>query len=144
MMVRKATMVDLPTILAIERLVFPSPWTDDHFRYELEKNPYAVVKVAVEQDHVLGYIDFWITFQVGQINNLAVNPAVQRKGIGKTLLLDALAVMADAGCERVTLEVRVSNQRAQQLYAAAGFQKILTKPSYYADGEAAYLMEKTL
>jgi ribosomal protein S18 acetylase RimI-like enzyme len=43
MIIRPATMVDLPILLTIERLAYASPWTEEHFRYELEKNPYASV-----------------------------------------------------------------------------------------------------
>jgi ribosomal-protein-alanine N-acetyltransferase len=144
MIIRSANMLDLPILLTIERLAFPSPWTEEHFRYELEKNPYASVMVAVIDDKVIGYIDFWITFQQAQINNLAVIPTLKRKGIGQILLLDALKRIEAEGCIQVTLEVRISNVAAQTLYQKQGFQILLTKPHYYADGEDAYLMEKKL
>jgi ribosomal-protein-alanine N-acetyltransferase len=144
MTIRSATMVDLPILLTIERLAFPSPWTEEHFRYELEKNPYASVMVAVIDDKVIGYIDFWITFQQAQINNLAVIPTLKRRGIGQILLLDALKRIESEGCIQVTLEVRISNVAAQTLYQKQGFQILLMKPQYYADGEDAYLMEKKL
>ena len=144
MIIRPATIIDLPILLVIERLAFPSPWTEEHFRYELEKNPYATVMVAVIDDRVIGYIDFWITFQQAQINNLAVVPTLRGKGIGQTLLLDALKRIDAEGCTHVTLEVRIHNLVAQSLYQKHGFKTLLTKPQYYADGEDAYLMEKKL
>jgi len=144
MIIRPATMLDLSYLLIIERLAFPSPWNEEHFRYELEKNPYATLLVAVVDDKVIGYIDFWITFQQAQINNLAIIPSLKRKGIGQTLLLDALKRIEAEGCFQVTLEVRVSNLVAQTLYQKHGFHILLTKPQYYADGEDAYLMEKKL
>jgi [ribosomal protein S18]-alanine N-acetyltransferase len=142
MIIRPATLLDLPTLLAIEKVAFPSPWTEEHFRYELEKNPYAFVMVAMINDQIVGYLDFWITFQQAQINNLAVLPSLKRKGIGQILLKDALTRIESAYCQQVTLEVRVSNLPAQTLYLKHGFKILLTKPHYYADGEDAYLMEK--
>lgn len=144
MIIRPATILDLPTLLKIERLAFPSPWTEEHFRYELEKNPYALVMVAIINDQVVGYMDFWITFQQAQINNLAVMPLLKRKGIGQILLRDGLRRIEEAFCQQVTLEVRISNVPAQTLYLKHGFHILLTKPHYYADGEDAYFMEKKL
>jgi ribosomal-protein-alanine N-acetyltransferase len=144
MIIRPATMLDLPILLAIERLAYASPWTEEHFRYELEKNPYASVMVAVIDDKVIGYLDFWITFQQAQINNLAVIPSLKRKGIGQILLLDGLKRIEAEGCIQITLEVRISNVAAQTLYQKHGFKTLLTKPQYYADGEDAYLMEKKI
>lgn len=144
MTIRPATQADLPMILNIEKLSFASPWTEAHFQYELQENPYAYVLVAKAEGHLVGYIDFWITFQQAQINNLAVAPTLRQHGIGKMILLDAMDRIKKANCESITLEVRVSNHIAQQLYRKQGFQILLTKPKYYADGEDAYLMEKRL
>lgn len=144
MTIRPATLHDIPAILEIEQLAFSSPWTEAHFRYELSENPYAFIFVATIDDHVVGYLDFWITFQQAQINNLAVHPSLKRKGIAKTLLRDGLSRISAGGCSLVTLEVRVSNLAAQALYLQYGFTIAITKPKYYANGEDAFLMEKKL
>jgi ribosomal-protein-alanine N-acetyltransferase len=144
MIIRPATVNDMKSMLQIEHAVFPSPWTDKHFLYELKENPYAFVMVAEVNQIVVGYVDFWITFQQAQINNLAVHPQLQRKKIGTTLLQDALQRIQSAGCDRITLEVRVSNLAAQRLYRRDGFKMILTKKGYYDNGEDAFLMEKVL
>jgi ribosomal-protein-alanine N-acetyltransferase len=144
MTIRPATVNDIKFMLQIEQAVFPSPWTNKHFLYELKENPYAFVMVAEVNQIVVGYIDFWITFQQAQINNLAVHPQLQRKKIGSTLLQDALQRIQSAGCDRITLEVRVSNLAAQRLYQRDGFKMILTKKGYYDNGEDAFLMEKVL
>jgi ribosomal-protein-alanine N-acetyltransferase len=144
MIIRPATVNDMKSMLQIEQAVFPSPWTDKHFLYELKENPYAFVMVAEVNQIVVGYVDFWITFQQAQINNLAVHPQLQRKKIGTTLLQDALQRIQSAGCDRITLEVSVSNVAAQRLYRRDGFKMILTKKGYYDNGEDAFLMEKVL
>ena len=144
MIIRPANVNDIKSMIQIEQAVFPSPWTDKHFLYELKENPYAFVMVAEVNQIVVGYVDFWITFQQAQINNLAVHPQLQRKKIGTTLLQDALQRIQSAGCDRITLEVRVSNLAAQRLYRRDGFKMILTKKGYYDNGEDAFLMEKVL
>jgi ribosomal-protein-alanine N-acetyltransferase len=144
MIIRPATLQDIDAILRIEQLVFPQPWTETHFLYELKENPYSFLFVAEVQQTIIGYIDWWKTFQVGQINNLAVHPAWQRKHVGETLLKDALNRLELAKCDQITLEVRVSNVAAQALYHKYGFNILLTKPKYYANGEDAFLMSKVL
>ena len=42
----------------------------------------------------------------------------------------------------ITLEVRVSNIKAQRLYEKLGFKNTLLKKSYYSDGEDAFYMVK--
>jgi ribosomal-protein-alanine N-acetyltransferase len=144
--IRPAKVEDIPTLLAIEQASFPSPWTEAHFHYELTKNPYSFTFVALLDDHSLpvAMINFWITFEVAQINNVAVIGPLRRKKIGLTLIEDAIKRVKEAQCERVTLEVRVSNKAAQGLYGKLGFHITLTKPHYYADGEDAYFMELKL
>ncbi len=144
MIIRPATERDLPAILAIENVSFDSPWTDDHFRYELFQNPFAFVFVAEEDEHLVGYIDWWVTFEVGQVNNLAVLPKLRGKGIGKTMMQDVLKRFKDAQCERVTLEVRIHNEAAIALYERLGFQKRHLKKNYYENGDDAWAMELVL
>jgi ribosomal-protein-alanine N-acetyltransferase len=144
MIIRPATDMDLSAIIAIENVSFDAPWTLDHFRYELHQNPFSFVFVAVEEDQLLGYIDWWITFEIGQVNNLAVHPNLRGKGIGNLLLRDALTRFNEAQCERVVLEVRVSNFEAISLYERVGFKKRHVKEHYYENGEDAWAMELVL
>lgn len=144
MIIRPATKDDLPAILRIESVTFDAPWTKAHFLYELEKNPFSFLFVAVEEGHLVGYVDWWKTFEVGQLNNLAVAGPLRGKGIGRILLKDTLQRMKEAGCETAMLEVRVSNKAAIALYQSEGFQNSHRKPHYYENGEDAWAMIKTL
>jgi [ribosomal protein S18]-alanine N-acetyltransferase len=141
MKIREATVQDIPSIYAIEKTTFIDPWTIDHFTYELLDNPFASFYVAEEQNVIIGYIDFWKTFEIGQINNLAVVPPLRGKGIGKILIQEAIKYLSESGCTHITLEVRVSNTVAINLYHALGFVTLLTKPKYYQNGEDAYFMQ---
>jgi [ribosomal protein S18]-alanine N-acetyltransferase len=144
MIIQSAKPKDIPSILIIEHLSFSHPWTEQHFLYELNQNPFSFVFVALEGNTIIGYIDFWITFETGQINNVAVHPKLRNKGIGRLLIKDALGRMEQGGCERITLEVRVSNIPAIRLYESFGFKILLTKEKYYEDQEDAFFMEKIL
>lgn len=144
MIIRIATMKDIPSIYAIERTTFIDPWTIDHFIYELNDNPFATFYVAEEQNIIVGYVDFWKTFEIGQINNLAVITPLRGKGIGKILINEAIQYLTESGCTHITLEVRVSNIVAIKLYHTLGFITLLTKPKYYQNGEDAYFMQYTV
>ncbi len=68
------------------------------------------------------------------LHDLAVHPDFRNQGIGRALLAEIEARAAQAGCCRVTLEVRQDNLPAQQLYQSLGFapgnpiQEFWTKP----------------
>jgi [ribosomal protein S18]-alanine N-acetyltransferase len=58
-----------------------------------------------------------------RILSLAVDPDYQGGGIGGRLLEEGFRVLKAAGQSRVSLEVRLDNERAYRLYTAKGFQK---------------------
>ena len=60
------------------------------------------------------------------------------------LMLGILKIFRNMGALSATLEVRVSNKKAQALYSTLGFQMIGIVPSYYSDGEAAIIMRLRL
>ena len=80
------------------------------------------------------------------ITSIAVNREYRRQGLARRLLQQSLkSLRENYRVEAVSLHVRESNQAAFKLYRdGLGFEvKELTK-SYYADGEDAYSMVKTL
>ena len=80
----------------------------------------------------------------GRVFWLAVKPTYQGRGIGMMLLLEILKIFRLMGALSATLEVRVSNKRAQSLYSTLGFHMVGVFPEYYSDGEAALIMKRRL
>jgi len=80
----------------------------------------------------------------GRIFWLAVKPGYQCRGIGTRLLLETLRIFRQIGALSATLEVRISNKKAQSLYSTMGFQMTGIFPGYYSDGEAAIIMRRRL
>ena len=62
-------------------------------------------------------IDGWVG-----IFDLATEPAVQRKGLGRTVLDSLLVWGADQGAKRAFLQVEAANAAAAALYTSAGFE----------------------
>ncbi|MFQ5670417.1 MAG: ribosomal protein S18-alanine N-acetyltransferase [Acidobacteriota bacterium] len=138
----------LEQVLAIEEQVFSRPWTAAAFVQEMRNNPFARTFVGLGGGGpgpgraVWGYVCLWTILSDLHINNIAVCPARQRRGIGQALLLFALDFGAREGCERALLEVRPSNFPAKKLYRKLGFHRVGRRPRYYTDnGEDALLMQ---
>lgn len=142
MLIRPMTEEDLEKVLAIENSSFISPWNKEQFLYELNDNPYAVLMVADYEGVICGFIDFWITFDVAQLNQIAVHEALRRKGIGEVLLQDMINRVCRQDVNRITLEVRTHNEKAISLYKKYGFKEELIKKHYYDNGDDAIFMIK--
>lgn len=142
MIIRPMELKDLEKVLLIENQSFISVWNKEQFIYELNENPYAILLVADYEGIICGFIDFWITFDVAQINQIAVMTSLRHKGIGKIMLEDTINRVIKTGVNKITLEVREDNVIAQSLYQSFGFKKELIKPSYYDNGDNAVFMIK--
>lgn len=144
MKLRKMEERDLSQVLEIEQTLFQPPWNREQFLYELHENPFAQLYVVEHQEEVVGYMDLWITFETAQLANIAVKKSLQRNGIAKQMMDELISKCEDAGCENITLEVRLDNIGAIRLYEHYGFIEVNIRKQYYEDGCDAYLMMKAL
>jgi ribosomal-protein-alanine N-acetyltransferase len=135
------TIADLPEVLAIERESFPSPWTEENFRHEIDGNPLAWNLVVRANDRVVAFACAYVVGDELMLNNIAVTASFRREGIGRALLGQLIEGARTRGCRRVTLEVRPSNAPARALYDGFGFTLVGRRRRYYADsGEDALLL----
>ena len=136
---------DLDSVVAIERASFTMPWSRGAFLYEMEKNRVARCLVMRDGGVVVGYVCLWEIGDELHITNIAVDPTVRRKGIGRTLLRGVLDDARQRGLRLVALEVRPSNIEARALYDSFGFRVVGRRRGYYYDtGEDALVMETAL
>ena len=133
---------DLPQVIAIERRAFTTPWSLAMFVLELSKPSGLCLAAVDERDTLLGYLICARYDTVWHLMNIAVDPALRRQGIARTLLEQ---MIQRAGRDReYTLEVRTSNTPAIALYESFGFRSAGTRPRYYRDnGEDAVIMWRT-
>lgn len=130
----------LPEVLAIEAQVYPRPWSSRLFEDELERSG-RVYLVARLGPTVVGYAGVLMIADDGHIATIAVDPAWQRHGIARCLLSELVRRAMALGANQLTLEVRVSNRGAQDLYRSLGFAPGGARKAYYADnGEDALVM----
>lgn len=140
MNIRQAGQEDAAGIHALEKLIFPDPWTKEQIAFEIQNQPVSIVKVLVNANRIYGYIFVHFVGQEIQILNIAVHPAVRKKGWG-TILLENMLQLADRDTD-IFLEVRSSNRAAISVYEKIGFQSFDCRKAYYQDGEDAIVMRK--
>jgi [ribosomal protein S18]-alanine N-acetyltransferase len=135
---RRLVYSDLPSVLAIERRSFPTPWSLAMFVLELSK-PSGICLAATDEDGLIGYLVCSRYADVWHLMNVAVVPERRRQRIATTLI-ERLFEEAGEGA-RFTLEVRTSNQGAIEMYERFGFKPAGTRRRYYHDnGEDALIM----
>ncbi len=138
---RRMTAADVDAVYAIELATFPTPWTLDSFHYEMRENQYAHYIVAEDETEIIGFCGMWLVIDAAQITNVAVVESARGKGIGEALMKEAIRVAREAEMEVMSLEVRVTNVVAQNLYRKLGFQNGGIRKGYYTDnGEDALVM----
>jgi ribosomal-protein-alanine N-acetyltransferase len=140
--IRDLTLRDLGAVERIERHAYPTPWSRSMFAGELVKPSSVCLGAFAGQGRrlvgyliVARYVDAW------HVMNLAVDPDHRRRGIATTLLERLFARTADDERRGYTLEVRVSNGGAIELYEGLGFKGRGVRRGYYTDNhEDALIM----
>ncbi|HBH61797.1 MAG TPA: ribosomal-protein-alanine N-acetyltransferase [Nitrospiraceae bacterium] len=141
--IRKMLPGDMLQVYEIAKQCFTTPWQLRSFEYELE-NRDAILKVAVLNVEIVGYICVRSILDVTHVMDVAVTPRLKRTGIGGLLLSNALQELRRVrpDINLITLEVRESNIAAVKLYEKYGFREIGRRRGYYTKPiEDALIME---
>ncbi len=160
---------DIPEVLAIEHQSFSSPWSARAYEYELRYNDlahYYVARLQQEQaaprngargwlesffrpqpvpngSGIVGYVGFWLMAGESHISTIAVAPKYRGRSYGELILVAALDRSMELHATESTLEVRVSNTPAQELYLKYGFVKVGVRKGYYTDNNEDALIMTT-
>jgi ribosomal-protein-alanine N-acetyltransferase len=175
--VERMTLSDIPRVVEIEKLAYPTPWPPSAYRSELQEKRtahYIVVRDTRLNDLVVaqppkeppprrpfplswlpsrrqettpdtativGFAGLWLMVDEAHITTIAAHPAYRGRGVGELLLSSLIGIAYSIHAVRVTLEVRVSNTIAQNLYRKYGFKQEGRRRRYYSDNnEDAYIM----
>ena len=120
-------------VLRIEQQVYPRPWSMGLFMSELGFRAGRVYLVAKVDGEVVGYGGLMLVQDDGHITTLAVDPAWHRHGIGSRVLLALGTAAVERGARNLTLEVRITNRPAQELYRRFGFVPAGIRKGYYVE-----------
>ncbi len=172
--IERMTMSDVPRVVEIERLAYPSTWPPSAYRKELQDNrwahyivlrdkkiagEYAAVPVQEPEKprrifplsllparntatvstpdlaSIIGFAGLWLMVDEAHITTIAVHPDYRHMGLGEFLLVNLIDIAYSIGAKWVTLEVRVSNYVAQNLYRKYGFREAGLRRRYYSDNQ---------
>jgi [ribosomal protein S18]-alanine N-acetyltransferase len=132
---------DLRGVLAIERAVFLQPWSHRLFVEELAQRKTRAYRAAWSGSQIVGFAGQMFVDDEAHVNNIAVAPAWQGRGLGGVLLGDLVKTALDHGARHLTLEVRVGNEPALALYRRFGLAPVGVRRNYYPEtGDDALVM----
>ena len=124
---------DLPSVMAIDALSLPRPWSAAIWRGELT-SPHGLYLVIEERGEISGHIGVRHVLGELHITTIAVRPEYRRRGHARAMIGAALAAYPNA--YYVHLEVRPTNTEALALYESLGFEETGCRPRYYGDEDA--------
>jgi len=143
MTLRPMIEADLAEVLRIEQACFPRAWTREHFLAEICSERGTPV-VAELDGQLAGFLCLTVLLDEAEILDVAVDPALQRSGIGVALLTWAYNEAVRQGAALLRLEVRATSIPAIALYERFGFVRSGLRKAYYEQGIDALLMDKNL
>lgn len=172
--IERMSMSDVPRVVEIERLAYPSTWPPSAYRKELQDNRWAhyivlrdrqiphesVTVPAQEQEKprrffslsflpgrttaavsspdlasIVGFAGLWLMVDEAHVTTIAMHPDFRRRGLGEYMLASLIDIAYEIGAKWVTLEVRVTNYNAQNLYRKYGFREAGLRHRYYSDNQ---------
>ncbi len=125
---------DLMEVVEIEESSGLNRWGYDAYRRELFTNQNSVMIVArnlISGPAVIGFFAGWTVEDELHVNNVAAHRDYRRMGIGRSLMEAAIDEARGRGVAQVLLEVRASNESAQQMYRSLGFCFVGRRRDYY-------------
>ena len=140
--IRPMDKSDIEDVVAVEEESYGKHhWSKESFFNELS-NDLAYYFCAINDDgKLIGYVGTWQIIEEAHITNLSVKPDFRRNKVGEALLHTAIENCYKNGIKYITLEVRVSNEKAINLYSKYGFKSLGTRKEYYQDNnEDALIM----
>jgi [ribosomal protein S18]-alanine N-acetyltransferase len=128
-------------VLAIERRVYPRPWSAALFFSEISQKSSRFYIVSHHGRTLIGYGGLMVHLEEAHVTTVAVAPEYQHRKVGSRVLSALLEEARGRDARTVALEVRVANWPAQRLYSWFGFRPVGVRKNYYAEtGEDALVM----
>ncbi|WP_010276959.1 ribosomal protein S18-alanine N-acetyltransferase [Paenibacillus senegalensis] len=132
---------DIGRICEIEEEAFPTPWTSAAFYNELVNNHFAHYMVMELDGEIIAYGGMWLIMNEAHVTNIAVALRYRGMKLGERLVRELKRTAAFMGADKMTLEVRESNEVAKRLYRKLGFASSGVRKAYYTDNnEDAIIM----
>ena len=128
-MIEHIIATDFDRLFEIEQQAHIIPWSKGTLLNN-QGERYLNLKL-LEQGKIVGFAICNVVLDEATLFNIAVDPAEQGKGYGKTLLQGLITELSQKDVITLWLEVRESNIKAQQLYTQLGFNEVTVRKHYY-------------
>lgn len=128
--IRPMELRDIPELVGMEQDNFSRPWTEQHFKDLLERD-YYIGLVDERDGRIAGFALLTVLGNEGDVDKVLVHADFRKQGVASLLLEALLDAGRRRGVEGFTLEVRVSNTPAINLYTKYGFVTEGTRPRFY-------------
>jgi [ribosomal protein S18]-alanine N-acetyltransferase len=131
----------LRDVHSIDTKVYPRPWSLALWRQEIAMLDTRHYIVAENGGLVVGHAGIMYVANEGHVTTVAVDPPFQGRGVATRLMSSLCHHARNRPTAALTLEVRVSNERAIALYRRFGFAPAGVRKNYYAEtNEDALIM----
>ncbi|TPG62003.1 ribosomal protein S18-alanine N-acetyltransferase [Ewingella americana] len=127
------TPADLTRAFQIENASHAFPWTEKTFASN-QGERYLNLKM-MQSDEMAGFAITQIVLDEATLFNIAIDPAFQRQGLGRTLLEEVIRQLEQRDVVTLWLEVRASNSTAIALYESLGFNEVSVRRNYYPSAQ---------
>ena len=118
-------------------------WLYKNFEEEL-KQTYAKIFVVKENNLLLGFCAFRLFLDEAEINNIAILPSNQSKGVGSFLLKQVVDFLVKNNAKTIILEVNENNKKAIRFYTKFGFKQVNIRKKFYNNKEDALILKKII
>lgn len=136
---RNMAATDVGEVLALEREIYPQPWSEGIFLDELGRSDRVYIVAVDAGDEIVGFAGLMLVDVDGHVTTLAVRPQDRFAGLGTQLMLELVQAGLEMGARNLTLEVRSTNTGAQRLYEKFGMSAVGVRKHYYRDDDAVIM-----
>jgi [ribosomal protein S18]-alanine N-acetyltransferase len=133
----------LDRVVELDRICLGQLWSAAQYQREFDSpNSDILILIDVDRQSILAFGCVWAIVDEAHITILAVHPDYRHQGFGQLMLWGLLQAAVDRELARATLEVRVDNAAAIQLYEKFGFQVAGRRKKYYDNIDDALILWK--
>ena len=123
MLIRPLAQPDADAVVALwERCGLVRPWNDPRADIERKLSEQPELFLVGETEGAISATAMaGFDGHRGWVHYLAVDPALQRQGLGRAIMAEVERLLVERGCPKLNLQVRSDNQKVLGFYRGLGY-----------------------